>query len=308
VQAGDTLFAFQLGSGGAATVDDLIAANCLDERIIYEGQILWLPPGAAENAPSSEVAPTALPQDANAPPPPAGLTRSPNCPCEVVIDQGLRLEQIAELIDSLPLGFRGADVLALRITSLPGREMFSGAPPNASLEGYLLPGTYTVSNDMDAAAFITMVLDALDSVTGPGFWADASSRGLTPYDAVTLASIINRESRSPDQQPLVSSVFHNRLRAEMGLAATVTTQYALGRPGDWWPNAHGQVSSYDSPYNTNLYQGLPPSPIANPSLESLRAAVYPAETSYIYFTGNCQGAGNVYAETYEQHLANARCE
>jgi UPF0755 protein len=308
VEAGDTLFAFQLGSHGAATVDDIIAANCLDERIIYEGQHLWLPPGAAENAPSSEVAPTALPVAADAPPPPAGLTRHPNCPCEVLIDQGLRLEQIAEIIDSLPLGFRGADVLALRIASLPGRESLAGAPPGASLEGYLLPGSYLVTNEMDALAFVMMVLDAFDAATGPQFWADASARGLNPYAAVTLASIINRESRSADQQPLVSSVFHNRLRDDIGLGATVSTQYALGSPGNWWPSAHGYVSTYDSPYNTNLYRGLPPSPIASPSLDALRAAVYPAETNYIYFTGNCRGSGNVYAETYEQHLANVNCE
>ncbi|MBZ0306298.1 MAG: endolytic transglycosylase MltG, partial [Anaerolineae bacterium] len=111
-----------------------------------------------------------------------------------------------------------------------------------------------------------------------------------------------------DQQVLVSSVFHNRLKSGRGLGATVTTEYALGHPGDWWPNAAGYVSTYDSPYNTNLYTGLPPSPIASPSIEAIRAAVSPASTNYLFFTANCNGPGNAYAETYDQHLANVNCD
>lgn len=309
VQVGETLFAFQLGTNNTVTVDQIIAVNCLGGRLIYEGQKLWLPPDAAENAPSSDASPIPLPTDPAAPLPPSGLTRSPQCPCQITLQEGWRLEQIAEVIDSLPLGFRGADFLAVagRGSALAGREFMAGAPSGASLEGYMLPNTYTVTNDMDAAAFVNMVLDAFGAATS-GLWADAAARGLTPYQTVTLASIVNRESRSPDQQVLISSVFHNRLASGRNLGATVTTQYALGRSGNWWPNVAGQVSTLDSPYNTNTYTGLPPSPICSPSLDALRAAVYPAQTNYLYFTGSCSGSGNVYAETYEQHLANVRCQ
>lgn len=307
VQEGETLFAFQLGVDSRTTVDQIMASNCLTERWIYEGQVLWLPPGAVENAPSSDSAPTALAVDPNAPPPPAGLTRAPNCPCEVTIRQGWRMEQIAELIDSLPVGFRGSDFLQLAKGSSLRRDFMLGMPPNAPLEGYFLPGTYTVTNEMDARAFITLVLDAFGAAVSPQWWADASARGLSPYQAVTLASIINRESRSPAQQVLVSSVFHNRLKRNQGLAATVTTQYALGTAGNWWPNAAGRISTFDSPYNTNLYRGLPPTPIASPSVEALQAAIYPADTNYLFFTGSCTGDGNAFAETYEQHLANVQC-
>lgn len=311
VQAGETLFAYQLGAGNEVSVDEILAANCIGDRWIYEGQLLYLPTGAAENAPPSEVRPTALPVDPNAPPPPAGLTRNPQCPCEITIPQGYRLEQIAELIDSLPVGFRGADFLSAARQGAAlagGRVFFEGAPGGASLEGYMLPGTYTITNEMDASAFIGMVLDAFGNATGDQLWADARARGTTPYGAVTLASIVNRESRSANQQVLIASVFWNRLNSGRGLGATVTTQYALGRAGNWWPSAAGQVSTLDSPYNTNIYAGLPPSPIASPSLDALRSTIYPADTKYLFFTANCRGAGNAYAETYEQHLANVRCE
>ncbi len=306
VQAGETLFAFQLGSGNTATVDEIIAANCMTERWIYEGQLIFLPPGAAENAPSSVAAPTPLPTDPNAPPPPQGLTRSPNCPCEITIRAGWRLEQIAEVIDSLPVGFYGRDFLAAA-RNFPTRDFMNGMPSGNTLEGYMLPGTYTITNEMTAAAFREMILDAFGAAAGP-ILNEAGNAGLTPYQAVTLASIIVRESGSYDQQVLISSVFHNRLQTGRGLGATVTTEYALGHSGDWWPNAAGYVSTYDSPYNTNLYPGLPPSPISSPSVDAIRAAVYPAQTNYLFFTANCNGSGNVFAETYDQHLANVNCE
>jgi UPF0755 protein len=238
------------------------------------------------------------------------LSRTPRCPCQITLPVGWRLEQIAELIDSLPLGFSGKDFLAAagKGAALPDREFLRGAPVGASLEGYMFPLTYTVTNEMDARAFVNMVLDAFGAATGSQLWADAAARNLTPYGAVTLASIIVRESGSYNQQVLIASVFHNRLRTGRGLAATVTTQYALGRPGNWWPNAQGYISTLNNPYNTNLYAGLPPSPIASPSIDALRAAVYPADTNYLYFTAACDGSGNAYAETYDQHLANVRCE
>lgn len=304
VAAGETLFAFQLGSGNTVTVDQILQANCLTERFIFEGQLLWLPPGAAENAPSSESVPTAIVADPNAPPPPQGLTRSPRCPCEITIRPGWRLEQIAEVIDSLPVGFYGRDFMAVagRGAALPTYDFLSGA---SSLEGYMLPGTYTITNEMTALAFRDLVVGAFAAATGE-LWG-AAANGLTPYQTVTLASIIIRESGSYEQQVLISSVFHNRLKSGRALGATVTTQYALGRAGDWWPNVQGRISTLQSPYNTNLNVGLPPTPIASPTLDALRAAAQPAQTNYLFFTGNCQGTGNVFAETYDQHLANVQC-
>lgn len=307
VQVGETLFAFQLGSENAVTVDEIIVANCMTERWVYEGQLIFLPPGAAENAPSSVAAPTPFPTDSNAPAPPDGLTRTPQCPCELTIRAGWRLEEIAEVIDSLPVGFYGRDFMAAVTSNFPRREFMSGMPDGASLEGYMLAGKYTITNEMTASNFREMVLDAFATQAAP-LLADAAAVGLTPHEAVILASIIVKEGSSPEEQPLVSSVFHNRLTSGKGLGSTVTTQYALGQPGDWWPRAaYGVISTYDSPYNTNLYAGLPPSPISNTTFNAINAAVHPAQTNFLFFTASCNGDGNAFAETYEQHLANVNC-
>ncbi|NJL94310.1 MAG: endolytic transglycosylase MltG [Anaerolineae bacterium] len=227
----------------------------------------------------------------------------------MTIRSGLRREQIAEIIDSLPVGFYGRDFLAVTGpgASVPARDFLSGMPPGASLEGYLWPGTYTLTNEMDATAFREMLLDAFGAATGD-LWGSAALQGLSPYETVTLASIIVRESRDPASQPLISSVFHNRLRVGRGLGASVTTQYALGRPGAWWPSPAGYVSTLASPYNTNIYRGLPPTPISSPDRSALQAAANPAESAYQFFSANCRGPGIYFAETYEQHLANVRCE
>src|SRR5690606_32570103 len=108
------------------------------------------------------------------------------------------------------------------------------------------------------------------------------------------------------EQPFVASVFHNRLRGGKSIGATVTVQYALGVAGNWWPRLQAGQVNLDSPYNTLIYGGFTPTPISSPGMGALQAVISPAQTNYFYFTGNCHGSGNLYAETYEQHLANVQ--
>jgi UPF0755 protein len=170
----------------------------------------------------------------------------------------------------------------------------------------MLPGTYTLQNDTSPAQFRDMVLDAFEaSASG---YLNAAANGLTPYEVVMLASIIQRESWDAHEQSLVSSVFHNRHNSGRGFGATVTIMYALGRQGNWWPRLQSGQTDLDTPYNTNIYAGFPPTAIANPALSAIQAAAQPAQTNYLYFTANCRGSGNAYAVTYEEHLANVRCE
>jgi cell division protein YceG involved in septum cleavage len=303
VQEGDTLFAFQLGAGRAgqpATVSDMISANCLDSTFLTIGQVLWLPAGAAENAPSS--APSA-------PNLPAGLSRTPNCPCTITIHPGWRLEQIADEINRLPVAFTGADFLAYtrQGAPLPAREFLSSVPPNAGLEGFMFPGTYTLYNETSAEHFRDMVLSAFEA-NAAGVLNQAGTVGLSPYAALILASIIEKEAPIEGERPLVSSVFHNRINSDKGLGATVTLLYYIGRPGNWWPRPYQGITGLDTPYNTNKYRGLPPTAISNPSLSALQAAIQPAQTAYMYFTGNCHAPGNIFAVTYEEHLRNVNCE
>ena len=127
---------------------------------------------------------------------------------------------------------------------------------------------------------------------------------------MTLASIVQREAVDRDEMPMIASVFYNRLEISMKLETDPTVQYALGynsAQNSWWTTpltyTHLEVLS---PYNTYIYSGLPPTPIANPSLAALQAVAFPAQTPYYYFRAACDGSGtHNFSETYEQHLQYA---
>ncbi len=300
VLPGETLFAYVLGADATITTDDIRTANCLTSDLLQINQPLYLPPGAAENAPSSD--PVAAPGTVGIGP------RTPDCTphCTISIRPGWRTEQIAAAIDTISLGFWGSDFMAATGpgASTPAYDFLSTKPAGQSLEGYLYPGTYELSNSTTAAEFRDMLLAAFAQQIPADAAASAAAHGMTLYEALTLASIIQRESWAYEEQVLISSVFHNRLRADGKLGSTVTAQYWYGAPGNWWPRITGSQINTNSPYNTNINPGLPPSPIANPGIDAMRAALTPASTNYLFFTGNCQGPGNVYARTFDEHLAN----
>lgn len=303
VQEGDTLFAFELGAkraGNPVTVEDILDGNCLPDTVLSIGQMLWLPEGAAENAPASQPVAPQLPR---------GASRTPQCPCTITVREGWRLEQIADEINRTPVAFSGADFLAFtqKGAPIPAKGFLQSVPADRGLEGFMFPGTYTLHNETTAEQFRDMMLDSFEANTA-GLIDRAGNFGISPYELLILASIVQREAWDAREQPLVSSVFHNRRNAGKGFGATVTVMYALGNAADWWPHPSSGQMSIDSPYNTNIYLGFPPTPISSPGLSALQAAANPAQTNYMYFTGSCDGSGNAYAATYEEHLANVTCE
>lgn len=304
VQPGDTLFGFAVTSAGQTSVDAIMAGNCLKSKTLSIGQVLFLPPDTARQAlhparaGGSGVAGS-----------PDRVTRTANCPCTITVQVGWRLEQIAAAIDKLPVGFSGADFLAGTgsSASVSPRSFLSTRPPGKSLEGFMFPGEYTVQNSTTAAQFRDMLLDSFGAHVSAQVQADAGAQGMTFWQAVALASIVQRESRTSSEQKLIASVFHNRIAAGKGLASSVTLQYALGRPGNWWPRIVGNLVNTKSAYNTNLNVGLPPSPIDSPGLDAILAAVYPANTDYQYFSAKCGGGGNFYASTFEEFKQGLQC-
>jgi UPF0755 protein len=145
----------------------------------------------------------------------------------------------------------------------------------------------------------------------------AQQQDLSLYQALTLASIVERETGSSQERPLIASVFLNRLRPGSGapnLQADPTIQYALGYQrwtDQWWktPLDMDDYTSVDSPYNTYLYPGLPPGPIASPGIDSITAVLQPADTGYLFFVcrlPGCEDGQHVFSATYEEHLQNAR--
>ena len=227
------------------------------------------------------------------------------------IPEGSRLEEIGQLIDeNTLLGFNSAAFLNVVGPNTPQDPTFVakvGLPADASLEGFMFPDTYQLPANVTPEMLRDIVLERFLDAVGEQIFVDIAQDGYTMYQIVTLASIIEREAVYPEEHPLIGSVYRNRLAAGIRLQADPTVQYALhGLRGSWWPNiTPSDYQAVQSPYNTYLYLGLPPGPIANPSLSAIRGAAYPAETDYYYFRASCSRSGyHDFATTFEEHLAN----
>ena len=221
---------------------------------------------------------------------------------------GWRLEEIAAALPTSGLNIT-PDKFHLLTESPP--ENFAALhdlPASASLEGFLLPGEYKFPREINAQQFITTILENFDAQVNNDLLQGFERQGLTLFQAVTLASVVQREAIIEDEMPLIASVFINRLNAGLKLDSDPTVQYALGYNAEqksWWTNPLSLTDlKIDSPYNTYLYPGLPPGPIANPDLSALRAVAYPAQTPYYYFRAACDGSGkHEFSETFQEHLS-----
>lgn len=188
-------------------------------------------------------------------------------------------------------------------------------PSNTSLEGYLAPGYYRLPTDAGALFLIDLMLSNFDQQLSQPLRRSFAQSGLTIHEAVTLASIIEKETSVESEMPIMASVYLNRLQDGMLLQADPTVQYALGYNQDtssWWKSPLAEFDlAVDSPYNTYLYGGLPPGPISNPTLSSLQAVATPAETGYLFFVADCEAelqGSHVFSFTFDEHLANVnRC-
>ena len=236
--------------------------------------------------------------------------------------QDTRASQITFII--LP-GWRMEEIAASLPTSglLIAEEAFLDAaqnpPPRAvdaddatNSEGFLFPDSYLLSRNLTAAQLITELTLNFARNLSPEIKAGFAAQGLTVYDGIKLASIVEREAVVADERKMIASVFFNRLQANQKLETDPTIQYALGYDEinqTWWkaPLTYADLE-VASPYNTYFYPGLPPTPICNPSQGSLEAVAFPAKTPYFYFRARCDGSGlHAFAETFEGHLANG-CE
>ena len=136
-------------------------------------------------------------------------------------------------------------------------------------------------------------------------WAEAARQDRTVREVVTLASMIEKETGAAAEYALVSAVYNNRLRIGMGLQCDPTVIYALTRDGLYDGNLTRANLQYDSPYNTYRYPGLPPGPIASPGRDGLRAALHPADVSYLYFVSRNDGS-HAFANTLREHNRNVQ--
>jgi UPF0755 protein len=223
---------------------------------------------------------------------------------------GWRIEEIAASLPTSGLGITPDAFLHAAQSPPPGYSFSDPISSANSLEGFLLPDSYIFDRDITIDEMLETMLDNFDKQVTPRFRERYQQLNLSLLEAVTLASIVQREAVAEDEMPLIASVFFNRLSIGMKLDTDPTVQYAIGfneRQNTWWTNPLSLADlQFDSPYNTYLYPGLPPGPIASPSLPALRAVAFPAQTPYYYFRAGCDETGrHSFSATFEEHLQNA---
>jgi UPF0755 protein len=177
------------------------------------------------------------------------------------------------------------------------------APQATSLEGYLFPDTYKLSPGTPVKAIVREMVQNFRTHFGSEL--AYITTGLDAHQTVTLASIVETEAKLPQERPLVASVYLNRYRRHMLLGADPTVIYALKLAHRWDGNIRKADLDIDSPYNTYRKPGLPPGPIANPGLASLRAAAAPASTNFLYFVARHDGS-HAFSTTIEEHNRNVQ--
>ncbi len=181
-------------------------------------------------------------------------------------------------------------------------EFLTEKPEGVSLEGYLFPDTYRIFKDSSAEDIIKKMLNNFDRKIGTKILGDIENQDKTLYEVITLASIIEKEAKTPEDKKRVAGVYYNRLEINMALQADPTVNYVTGKQTDR-PSLDDLET--DSLYNTYKYPGLPPGPICNPGMDSILAAVYPEKNNYFYFINTPEGE-MIFAKTLEEHAANRR--
>ena len=171
--------------------------------------------------------------------------------------------------------------------------------PGPTLEGYLYPATYTFPVAAPLDTIVAQMVAVYKRAWTPERRARADSLGLTEREVVTLASIIEKEARQRDEMPIISAVYHNRLRRGQRLEADPTVQYALGEHQQRLLYAHID-SVAGNPYNTYRHAGLPPGPIGSPSSMGIDAALQPADVNYLFFVARPDGS-HVFTRTFAEH-------
>lgn len=213
----------------------------------------------------------------------------------LTIPEGATVRDIARLTMAQDMG---TEQMVLGLAHDPSFIRALGLS-TSSLEGYLFPETYYFSRHTDARAMLARMVRTYHQYYTAEIARQAQHFGLSQHEVVTLASLIEKEAKVDAERPLIAAVFHNRLRRGMRLQCDSTVIYALGERFDG--NLRKADLQFDSPYNTYLYAGLPPGPIANPGQRSLQAAVTPAPVDYLYFVATKQAGTHQFSRTLREH-------
>ncbi len=217
----------------------------------------------------------------------------------LTVPEGTEVREIVDMLVNLGLGNK-EEIKQIINTYAFDFPLLSQMPTDTEyrLEGYLFPDTYQIYKEASTeniASIIQRMLDNFQSKT-----ADLQAQADNWNEIIILASIIEREGQKAEELPLVSSVFHNRINQGIKLESCATVQYILEerKPVLSWAD-----TEIDNPYNTYMYEGLTPGPIANPGLAAIEAAMNPATSDYLFFVANSDGS-HLFGRTYQEHLNN----
>ena len=217
----------------------------------------------------------------------------------ITFPEGLTIREMAAVFETSGFG-PAADFVAAASDASPIADL---DPDARTLEGFLFPDTYALSRRATARTTVQAMLARFDRAFDDTLRAEANAAGLSPREVVTLASIVEKETGSADERPLIAAVYRNRLKTGMPLQCDPTVIYAVMAAGRWHGNLTKADLQIDSPYNTYRYPGLPPGPIASPGRASLEAALRPADVPYLYFVSRNDGT-HAFAATLPEHERN----
>ncbi len=215
--------------------------------------------------------------------------------------EGLTITEMAEVFEERGFGTAADFNKAAQDASLI-RDL---DPAARDLEGYLFPETYALPRNTPASEVVAQMVAGFKKAFDDELRASAAADGLTVRQAVTLASLVEKETASGDERPVVAAVYRNRMKIRMGMQADPTVIYALQKAGQYDGNLSREDLQFDSPYNTYRYAGLPPGPIASSGRASLEAVVKPAAVDYLYFVSRNDGT-HVFASTLDEHNRNVQ--
>jgi UPF0755 protein len=214
--------------------------------------------------------------------------------------EGLTIVDMAQVFEE-----RGFGKAAEFVKAATNPALIADLDPAArDLEGYLFPETYSLPRDTPAGEVVSQMVKGFRNALTADVMAAAKANGLSVRQLVSLAALVEKETGTPAERPIVAAVYANRLRIGMPMQADPTVIYALQKAGKYNGNlTRAHLREFDSPYNTYRYRGLPPGPIASPGKASLEAAAKPADVDYLYFVSKNDGS-HVFATTLAEHNKN----
>ena len=219
----------------------------------------------------------------------------------ITFREGLTIPEMAKVFEDSGFG-KASEFIKAASDPAPIKDIDPEAP---DLEGYLFPETYSLPRNTPASTLVTQMVNFFEKAFTSEMRAAIKARGLTVRQAVTVASLVEKETAVDGERPVVAAVYLNRHRIGMPMQADPTVIYALQKAGRYDGNIRRDDLQFDSPYNTSRYPGLPPGPIAAPGQAALAAVANPADVEYLYFVSRNDGS-HVFARTLEEHNRNVR--